>query len=126
MTWQLALAQHPMYLIIREDTQCAERTPPWGEPTIERYVERIRENLATLRKYPQLKLGYEWSGLEIELLAQDAPDVFQEMCDLAKEGQTTFYNGTYAQPHLQILSSEANYRQFEFGMRIYRELWNED
>jgi len=56
MTWQLALAQHPMYLSIREDTQCAERTPPWGEPTIEGYVERIRENLATLRKYPQLKL----------------------------------------------------------------------
>ena len=95
--------------------------PPWGEPTIERYVERIRENLATLRQYPQLKIGFEWSGLELELLADDAPDVFQEMCDLAKAGQTTFYNGTYAQPHLQMLSSEANYRQFEYGMKVYRE-----
>jgi alpha-mannosidase len=31
------------------------------------------------------------------------------------------YNGTYAQPHLQVLSSEANLRQFELGARVYRE-----
>lgn len=120
--WKLALVQHPMYFLIKEDTLCAERTPPWGEPNIERYIERVRDNLAMLRRYPQLRVGFEWSGLEIELLAHDAPEVFKEMCALAQEGRTTFYNGTYAQPHLQTLSSESNYRQFEFGMRVYREL----
>jgi alpha-mannosidase len=122
MRWELALAQHPMYLLIREDTTCAERTPPWGAPTIEAYIERIRENLAALERYPRLKLGYEWSGVELELLAQDAPDVIQSMRSYAREGRIQFYNGTYAQPHLQILSSESNLRQFQFGKRVYQEL----
>src|SRR4030042_1585065 len=106
--WKVALAQHPMYLIIKEDSQCAERTPPWGEPTIERYINRVRDNLATVRRYPQLKIGYEWSALELEMLAQEGPDVLAEMLALAKEGRVTFYKGTYAQPPLQALSSEAN------------------
>ena len=122
MYWKLALGQHPMYFLIREDTMCAERTPPWGAPSIELYIERVERNLAALRAFPQLRVGYEWSGLELELLAQDAPKVFQEMCSLAKDGRIAFYNGTYSQPHLQTLSSEANYRQFEFGARVYREL----
>jgi alpha-mannosidase len=122
MEYKLALAQHPMYLLIKEDTQCAERTPPWGSPDIATYIERLRRNIATLRRYPEVKIGYEWSGLELELLHQDAPAVFQEMLDLARAGRTTFYNGTYSQPHLQTLSAEANYRQFEWGRRVYRDL----
>ena len=111
-----------MYLLIREDASCAERTPPWGEPTIELYIERIRNNLQRLREYPQIKIGFEWSALELELLAQDAPDVVTEMRALAAEGRLAFYNGTYAQPHLQVQSAEANIRQFEFGRRVYKEL----
>ena len=38
MDWMMALAQHPMYFLIKEDTKCAERTPPWGEPNIEAYI----------------------------------------------------------------------------------------
>jgi len=122
MRWELALAQHPMYLLIREDTTCAERTPPWGAPTIEAYIQRIRENLAALERYSRLKLGYEWSAVELELLAQDAPEVLQDMRSYANKGRVCFYNGTYAQPHLQILSSESNLRQFQFGQRTYQEL----
>jgi hypothetical protein len=55
--------------------------------------------------------------LELEQLAIDGPDVFQEMCALAQEGRVAFYNGTYAQPHLQTLSAESNIRQFVHGMR---------
>jgi alpha-mannosidase len=122
MYWKLALAQHPMYFLIKNDTGCAERTPPWGAPDIDHYIERLRANIAMQRKFPQVKFGYEWSGLELEQLKEDAPDVFEEMLDLVKSGQSTFYNGTYSQPHLQTLSSEANYRQFEWGSRIYRQL----
>jgi alpha-mannosidase len=122
MEWKLALAQHPMYFIIKEDSYCAERLPPEGEPTIERYIDRVRQNLVALRRYPFLKIGFEWSGLELEQLAIEGPDVFQEMCALAQEGRVAFYNGTYAQPHLQTLSAEANVRQFTYGMRVYREL----
>ena len=28
----LALVQHPMWLLIKEDSKCHERTPPWGAP----------------------------------------------------------------------------------------------
>ena len=122
MDWKLALMQHPMYFIIKEDRLCAERTPPWGAPDIGSYVQRLRDNLAVVRDNPHLKIGFEWSGLELELLAQDAPDVLSEMLALAAQGQLTFYNGTYSQPHLQILSAEANYRQFEAGARVYRQL----
>lgn len=120
--WKLALVQHPMYFLIKEDTICAERTPPWGAPNIEIYIERVRRNLETIKKYPQVKVGFEWSGLELELLANDAPEVFAEMCSVAKAGGIDFYNGTYSQPHLQTLSSEACYRQFEVGTRVYNEL----
>jgi hypothetical protein len=58
----------------------------------------------------------------LELLAAEAPDVLSDMRALAKEGRVAFYNGTYAQPHLQILSPEANIRQFEYGAEVYREL----
>ena len=124
MYWKIALAQHPMYILIKEDTVCAERTPPWGAPDIGSYIDRLRQNIATLRKYPQIRIGYEWSGLELEQLKEDAPDVFDEMLELVHAGQSTFYNGTYSQPHLQTLSSEANYRQFEWGARVYRQLCN--
>jgi alpha-mannosidase len=124
MYYKLALAQHPMYLLIKEDTICAERTPPWGAPDIGTYIARLRQNMTTLHTYPHVKIGYEWSGMELEQLSQDAPDVFLEMLELVKAGQSTFYNGTYSQPHLQTLSSEANYRQFEWGTRVYRELCN--
>ena len=45
MEWKLALIQHPMLLIIKEDSQCAERTPPWGEPSLELYIGRVRDNV---------------------------------------------------------------------------------
>ncbi|TFH55362.1 MAG: hypothetical protein E4G90_11895, partial [Gemmatimonadales bacterium] len=44
------------------------------------------------------------------------------MKDLLAQGRTALYNGTYSQPHLQTLGSESNYRQFEYGMKVYREL----
>lgn len=104
MYWKLALVQHPMYLLIKNDTGCAERTPPWGAVDIDHYIDRLRANIAMQRKFPQVKFGYEWSGLELEQLKEDAPDVFNEMMDLVKSGQSTFYNGTYSQPHLQTLT----------------------
>ncbi len=122
MYWKLALVQHPMYLLIKEDSECAERTPPWGAPDIGQYIDRLRQNITTLYRYPQIRIGYEWSALELEQLKEDAPEVFNAMLDRVYSGQSTFYNGTYSQPHLQTLSSEANYRQFEWGNRVYRQL----
>jgi len=122
MKWKLALVQHPMYLLIREDTTCAERTPPWGAPTIDAYIDRVEQNLESLEKFLDLKLGYEWSAVELELLAIDSPSTFEKLKKYAEKGRISFYNGTYSQPHLQILSSEANIRQYELGKSTYKEL----
>jgi len=75
-----------------------------------------------VRAHHDIKIGYEWSALELELLAEDAPEVFSELAQLAREGRVTFYNGTYAQPHLQTLSAEANILQLEYGIDVYRRL----
>jgi len=119
--WQFALSQHPMYFLIREDTQCAERTPPWGAPSIEEYIDRVKRNLDSVM-HNEIKIGFEWSAHELELLRQDSPKVFEIMLNLLKDKKISFYNGTYAQPHLQILSHEANFRQFEEGIKFYRDV----
>ena len=71
--WKLALVQHPMYFLIKEDTICAERTPPWGAPNIELYIERVGRNLETIKKYDQVKVGFEWSGLELRRYMRYTP-----------------------------------------------------
>ena len=96
MFWKSALIQHPMFLIIKR-IRIVPNAPPWGEPSLELYIERVRDNLRRIRKYSHLKIGFEWSGLEVEMLAEEAPDVFAEMRAPAKEGRVA-YNGTYAQP----------------------------
>jgi hypothetical protein len=121
MRWKMALIQHPMYLLIKEDTECAERIPPWGAASVGEYVLRIKRNLEVLREHPLMKIGYEWSALELEQLRVDAPEVVEEMCGMAAAGRVAFYNGTYAQPHLQVLGSESNLRQFEYGLRLLRD-----
>ncbi len=124
MKWQFAISQHPMFLIIDQDTVCAERTPPWGAPDIETYIERLRRNLNALSKYPDLKINYEISGVELEDLAERAPDVIETMRHWIKQGKLAFLNGTYAQPHLQNFGFESNVRQFQIGLGIFKQLLN--
>ncbi len=122
MKWQYVLCQHPMYLLIEEDSKCAERTPPWGAQSIEKYIERINRNLATLKRYPQLKVNFDFSAVELKRLAARAPEVVKEICDLVAKGQIGFVNGTYSQPHLQNFGSESNWRQFELGLKVIEDL----
>ena len=42
------------------------------------------------------------------------------MRKLTDQGRVSFVNGTYSQPHLQILSMESAIRQFEYGMQVDR------
>lgn len=124
MRFQFAISQHPMFLIIDQDTVCAERTPPWGAPDIETYIERLRRNLDALSKYPELKINYEISGVELEDLAERAPDVVEKMQHWVKQGKLGFLNGTYAQPHLQNFGLESNIRQFQEGLAVFKKWFN--
>jgi hypothetical protein len=116
MDWYYALCQHPMYLIIEEDDQAAERVPPWGEPTIDGYIDRIRRNLASLQQYPHLKLNYDFSGVELERLAARAPDLIEQLRQAYAEKRISFVNGSYSQAHLHTLGAESNLRQLQYGL----------
>ena len=60
----LALVQHPMWLLIKEDSKCHERTPPWGAPSVEQYSERVERNLDSLEQNPDARVNYDFSGTQ--------------------------------------------------------------
>jgi hypothetical protein len=125
--WKLAFCQHPMYLLIDEDRgkpTVGERIPPWGAPNKEGYVARVRRNLQSLEELPELKLNYQWSAVELQAMARSFPDVHNWMKKLYRKGSLDFLDGTYSQAHLQVLGSESNWRQFEYGREVYKELFD--
>lgn len=113
----IGAAMHPMWLIIKEDTVCAERTPPWGAASIQDYSKRLERNLQTLETTPQAKLNYDFSAAELEDVKALYPTIAQRMKEAVHRGQLAFVNGTYSQPHLHMLSLEASIRQFQVGVR---------
>ena len=124
--WKLAYTQHSMYMFIDEDRgepRVGERTSPWGAPDASVYVDRIRRNLASLEKVPGLLLSYDFPGVDIESIARDFPAVIEQMQRMHKKGVFDFVNGTYSGAHLQILSSESNWRQFEYGLEVFERLF---
>ena len=125
--WKLAFCQHPMYLLIDEDRgepTVGERVPPWGAPNSAQYVERVKRNLKSLQKLSELKLNYQWSAVELESMVENFPEVYTRMKDLYKKGSLDFLDGTYSQAHLQVLGSESNWRQFEYGLEVYKRLFD--
>ncbi len=86
--WKLAYTQHSMYMFIDEDRGVpivGERTSPWGAPDASIYVDRIRRNLASLEKIPELRLSYDFPGVDIESIARDFPDVIVQMQKMHKQ-----------------------------------------
>ncbi len=125
--WKLAFCQHPMYLLIDEDRgepAVGERIPPWGAPNKEEYVERVRRNLQSLEELGDLKLNYQWSAVELQSMVRSFPDVYARLKKLYKNGSLDFLDGSYSQAHLQVLGSESNWRQFEYGNGIYKDLFD--
>jgi len=123
MKWWFSLCQHPMILIIDQDSQCLERTPPWGAKDLWEYIDRLKRNLTLLDKYPTLKICYEISGIEMLDLAEKAPNVIESMQKFVENGRISFLNGTYSQPHLQVFGSESSLRQFQMGLRVFEDLF---
>ncbi|MQY78201.1 MAG: hypothetical protein GH151_03275 [Bacteroidetes bacterium] len=123
--WKLAFCQHPMYFLIDEDRGnplVAERIPPWGAECASDYAERVRRNLHSLDQFPELKLNYQWSAMEFQSLADAFPELLEEMKEQYRKGSLDFLDGTYSQAHLQVFGSESNWRQFEYGLEVYKNL----
>jgi len=124
--WKIAICYHPMYLLIDEDRGLpivGERVPPWGAATADDYVQRVRRNIGALEKDPRVKLNYEWSGYELDQMAERFPDVVERMKAAHKKGQLDFIGGEFSQPHAATLGSESCWRQFEFGRAVFERLF---
>jgi hypothetical protein len=117
----VSMDMHPMWLLIKEDTVCAERVPPWGAPSVKEYATRLDRNLKALDSHPQAKLNYDFSAGELEDMKATCPELAKRMRAAAERGQLGFVNGTYSQPHLHTFSLEASVRQFQFGTRSIRD-----
>ncbi|NQU76217.1 MAG: hypothetical protein HQ546_07895 [Planctomycetes bacterium] len=120
-----ALVQHPMILLINEDRgepPVGERVPPWGATDLASYAQRVRRNLQAMNRYKDLCLNYEFSAVELEMLAQAAPDVIPTMREMVAQGRLAFLGGDYSQAHGQLYSGELNFRQLEEGLKVFREL----
>ncbi len=120
---KIAVCYHPMWLLIDEDRGqpvVGERVPPWGAPTVEVYVERVRRNLSALEANPKLRLNYEWSACELEDMCRRFPDIPPRMVALRRKGQLDFVGGEYSQPHACTLGSESLWRQYEYGTEIFQ------
>lgn len=125
--WKLAFIQHPMYLLIDEDRGkpiVGERIPPWGANTASDYVDRVKRNLESLKKFRKLRLNYQWSAMELKSMTDRFPNVLESMRKHFDKGSLDFVDGTYSQAHLQVIGSESNWRQFEYGLIIYKNLFN--
>jgi hypothetical protein len=115
-----------MYLLIDEDRGepiVGERTPPWGAPNAAEYVGRIRRNLESLDKLPGLRLNYDFAAVDLESIARDFPDVISTMKQMVDRGVLGFINGGYSQCHHQVLGSESNWRDLEYGLAVYEKLF---
>ncbi|MHC4843275.1 MAG: glycoside hydrolase family 38 N-terminal domain-containing protein, partial [Planctomycetota bacterium] len=127
--WKLVIGQHPMYLLIDEDRgtpRVGERVPPWGAPNKEGYVERVKRNLSSLDKIEGLRINYQWSAVELNHMCENFPDVYKELKKHYESGMLDFVDGSYSQAHLQVLSSESNWRQFEYGQEVYKDLFGKN
>ena len=124
---KVCLCQHPMYLLIDRDRgkpTVRERVSPWGAPDAESYVKRVKRNLKSLENFPDLKINYQFSGVEMEDMARDFPEVIKEIKKWAKKGRLSFIGGSYSQPHLHVFGSESNIKQFEYGLKVFKDIFN--
>lgn len=123
-----AITYHPMYLLADEDRgdpPILERQLPWGAPDAETYIARIERNLGALRDHADLVLNYEFSGRELEALAERRPDIIAQMQALIATHQLEFVGGDYAQAHLHVLGAESSLRQLLVGQAVFREILGE-
>lgn len=120
---KIATIQHPMWLIIKEDTLCAESVPPWGAECLNDYAERVSRNLSIIEKNPDIKLNFDFGAYELEDLSVGYPELCKRMKKMLEAGQLFFVNGSYNQPHGHVLSLETNIRQLEYGLKVFRKLY---
>jgi len=74
------------------------------------YLPANRKILGLLNRYPNFKVSYSLSGVFLDQLEQNEPEVLKSFCDLANTGQVEFLNETYYHS-LAFLYSKGEFRE---------------
>ena len=74
------------------------------------YLPANRKILGLLNRYPNFKVSYSLSGVFLDQLEQNEPEVLKSFCDLANTGQVEFLNETYYHS-LAFLYSRGEFRE---------------
>jgi len=124
--WKMPICQHMMYCLIDEDRGepvIRERFLPWGAPDAATYIKRIERNLDSLGEVEGLLLNYQIAAVDMESLNRDFPEVARKMQYWHKQGKLDFVGGSFSQGHMQAISAESNWRQFEMGVRFFSDFF---
>jgi len=119
--WFLALCQHPMFLLVKDDDECLERTAGWGGDFHE-HLNRLKCNLDAVEKYKEVKVNFDLGAMEIELVKLYRPELIKKLRKLVSKKKVALVNGTYSQPHLQILPPASCWWQFKYGLESIKKL----
>jgi alpha-amylase len=85
------------------------------------YLPANKTLLKLLKKYPQLKIGYSFSGIFLEQLNDYLPDILRSFRELIKTGRVEVLNETYYHS-LAFFYSRA---EFESQVALHRDaIWN--
>ena len=117
----IAMCQHPMWLLLKEDFLCAERDGEWGLGGLKGYSGRLGRNLDILESDPSARLNFAASAGELEDIQSMYPELGARLKAAVARGQVGFVDGPYCQANLQYLSLETSVRQLQWGLRSINE-----
>ncbi len=101
-------------VIINDMGFCEFDSPSFA---IKRLLEQMRLAIETKQPY-----NLEIATCCIEWLNQHHPEEISKFLTLLKQGQFEVINPTYSQPYNLLIGAESNIKQFEFGIRVLRNL----
>ena len=91
------------------------------EQTRKKVIVTLSKAVRNATEYPD---RYRFAMSSPQLLAwinEDAPELFQEIKDKVKSGQIELVGGSWVEPDCMMPSGEAMIRQRLYGMRFYRD-----
>ena len=92
----------------------------WGA---DHFAERLRNAISWLDRYPGFKIGLDNEAYLYDYLAENRPDLLDELRGYLRKYAGRFGIGTctYGQPLSQFISEESNIRQIAYAVRADRE-----
>ena len=92
----------------------------WG---MDHFGERLRDAISWLDRYPGFKIGLDNEAHVYDYLAENRPELLQELRGYLRKYAGRFGIGTctYGQPLSQFINEESNIRQIAYAIRADRE-----